>query len=864
MILAFPLFARDITVTVLDIDIEIPMEGSVIRSWDGSEHTCDEDGKAVIQVPDDRQVTIYASYPGYDTGRIVIPVTGEYFTISIGLSDIFYGKEMIVEASRPGVTESRPGRSVAVSEKEISQTAEIGIIEDVMSTIKLLPGVNYSGFFDAMPSIRGGFPGDMMASLDGFYINNPYHWGGGFSIFDPRMVQSAQLSHGVFSGRFGNTISGLLDIATKKPSPDNIEYDFGANMSAANFNISFPISGKGGILFLGRITYYDPFIALAKLLAKKIKRIEIVNSIEKAPYIRSGAVTGNYRFTDNLELAATGFWGMDGIGVNYLNSNRTSGLNSDSSLEFDFANYQGFLTASLLWNPKSDMLLKFSTGTGYEKQTIDGTITYNIHNKEFSDTFKINFPDLTNSISANYQYHEEGLIKQSDFTYNAQGRADFDWEISEHLIFAAGIQEMFNLYKSSGDQEMTDEIWFGYLDAAEQQLIKFMYSPMLNPNPIPWNSNIWETLRISVPINFSPSSKNKLFSTSSYILAEYSTNDNRLQTELGLRVDHFLLLADDFKLQSNPVVNPRVNVDYNIFKNISIIKSFDLSAGTGLFSSVNSVVFMAEKRFNIEKMKPNRSWTSILGLKFDFPKELRFTIEGYYKYVFDRMYIPVRYGTGDLDIKPRFDGTGRIWGVDLMLQRKESDYIDGWLTYSWNWTKYKDPLGEYGTMGISGGDRGSDWYYPSFHRFHNLNLVMNIKPFQKINFYLRFGLASGVIFSKRVGDAPESYPVLIYDKDIPSESYFIEKYYWPSVRDESNRTTPSLPMDLKMTIFGTTKKRNMKYEVYVAVENVLSLLYTSQGNTRFNHYTGQIDTGSTSASYDIPIPIPSFGFKIRY
>jgi hypothetical protein len=195
---ALPLFARDITVFVKDIDLDLPLEGAVIRSWNGYEYICDEDGKAVIQAPDSFQVNIYATYPGYEIGQILIPVTGEYFTIELGLSGFLQGSELIVEAARPGSSESRTGRSVAVTEKEIAQTGEIGIIEDVMSTIKLLPGVNYTSFFSAQPSIRGGFPGDMIASLNGFYINNPYHWGGGFSIFDPRMVQSAQLSHGVF------------------------------------------------------------------------------------------------------------------------------------------------------------------------------------------------------------------------------------------------------------------------------------------------------------------------------------------------------------------------------------------------------------------------------------------------------------------------------------------------------------------------------------------------------------------------------------------------------------------------------------------------------------------------------------------
>jgi len=122
-----------------------------------------------------------------------------------------------------------------------------------------------------------------------------------------------------------------------------------------------------------------------------------------------------------------------------------------------------------------------------------------------------------------------------------------------------------------------------------------------------------------------------------------------------------------------------------------------------------------------------------------------------------------------------------------------------------------------------------------------------------------------VAFSSiRTTDAPISYPVYVYDPDHPENNKFIEVYYWPSRRDEKNRTTPSLPMDMKLSIFGSNKNVKTRYEVYMAVENILALIYNSQGNTSFNRYTGQIDEGNTTASYEMPIPIPSFGVKLSY
>ncbi|HCC37139.1 MAG TPA: hypothetical protein DEQ14_05740, partial [Treponema sp.] len=344
------LFARDAEITVIDLDLELPLEGAVIRSWDGAEYVCDSEGKVTITVPDDRPVVIQAAYPGYENARLSLAPPEVSFTLRLRLSGVMENRELVIEAAKPGVSESRTGRSVAISEREIAQSAEIGIIEDVMTAIKLLPGVGYTGMFNALPSIRGGDPGDMSASLDGFYVTNPYHWGGGFSIFDPKMIESAQLSHGVFSTRYGHTISGLLDLAAKKPSSEDTEFELGVNTSMATFSLSLPLSNKGGIMFMGRITYYDPVIWLAKGISTQVEAMRHVNSIRVAPYIRSGAITANYRFLDNLDLRLTGFWGMDGVGVTF-NPDETGGPASNVRADFNYTNYQGFITSGLSWNP---------------------------------------------------------------------------------------------------------------------------------------------------------------------------------------------------------------------------------------------------------------------------------------------------------------------------------------------------------------------------------------------------------------------------------------------------------------------------------------------------------------------------------
>ncbi|MDR2482648.1 MAG: TonB-dependent receptor plug domain-containing protein [Treponema sp.] len=845
------LSARDVEITVEDADLGLPLEGAVIRSGDGREYICDEDGKALVSVPAGQPTVIQAAYPGYETGRIAVSPDADRFTLGLRLAGVMENRELVIEAERPGSGETKTGRSVGVSAREIAQSGEIGIIEDLMTAIKLLPGVGYAGAFNAQPSIRGGDPGDMTAALDGYYIENPYHWGGGFSIFDPRMVESARLSHGVFSSRYGHTISGLLEVSAKKPSPANAEFEMSVNTSAANFSLSLPLAGKGGDLFMGRVTYNAPFVWLAKQMVPAFPELEQIQRVSTAPYIRNGAVTGAYRFRPDLEIQATGFFGADGAGERYDNSSLENGLQSISDVYNDYNNFQGFITAGLSWNPRGDMLLKTSAGTGIHLMKIDGVNLYDI-SKHFSPEFNDRYAHLLAGFPGfdrAYRFTTERVYNEETSTANVQGRVDYDWDLGNGLLAAAGAQELFSRFIDTGNYRLLMETPFSSLSEADQE-------DLLRRNP--FLAPLREYLIVHYPARYEPRVDNQLFSTSVYALAEYRSPGGRFGGEFGLRLDHFFLRGDGFSIPTAPVLNPRISADLNVLKDRGVFQSLDLSAGTGLFSSMNSMVTLAEERFDIPEGKPNRSWTSVLGGRLEFPDGLSLNVEGYYKYVFDRAYFPVETGIGEMKPLPRFDGEGRVWGVDLMLQKVQSRYWDGWLSYSLSWAKYRDPYGGDSSMGYSGGNRGDGWYFPSYHRFHNLNLVFNFRPVRRINIYVRFGLASGTQLSRITGPIT-SYPVYVLEQEL-----FMEKFRRASVRDENNRTTPALPLDIKVSLLGKSKAGKVQYELYAAIEDTLALVYRVQGNTRFNSYTGKEDTSSNGASYGLPIPVPSFGFRVSY
>jgi hypothetical protein len=492
-------WSKEVTILVEDTDLGIPLEGAVIHSWDGDEYVCDSRGLALIQAPDDRQVSIQVTYPGYESGRIAIPVQGDRFTVGLRLGGVMESRELVIEGQRPGESETKSGRSVAISGETLERSSQIGLIEDVMTSIKLLPGVGYTGMFNAMPSIRGGDPGDLMAVLDGFYIENPYHWGGGFSIFDPHMVQSAQLSHGIFSARYGHTISGLLEITSKKADPAIAELELGISTSAVNLNASIPFGGSGGLMLMGKVTYWDPFIWAAKQLSTVVdnEQLQMVNAVTKAPYIRSAAANFNYRFNADTELSAEVFIGADGVGADYENESSGEGVDSKSRMVFNWDNLQGFLITGFTFNPLPSMVLKTAAGAGFHQAKIDGGIFYDYLSASYSKDFTQKYPLLTGTYTLTGDEIDMNFFGNETYA-NIQGRADFDWDLGNGFVWAMGIQELYSLR------------------TAEQTGKMFVEMPVENYLG-------YQNVYLHYPVYLDFDLRNQMYNTSAYTLMEYKT-----------------------------------------------------------------------------------------------------------------------------------------------------------------------------------------------------------------------------------------------------------------------------------------------------------------------------------------------------
>jgi hypothetical protein len=657
--------------------------------------------------------------------------------------------------------------------------------------------------------------------------------------------------------------------------------------SAASIHLSYPINGKGGILFMGRLTYWDPFIWLLQGLSKisDSERLDAINAVTTPPYIRSAAIAANYRFTPDLEWRLNAFFGSDGVAADYKTDYNDEGINGRMEMNADYDNYQGFLITGLTASPTTKMALRFSAGVGFMEtitnDMVDNKVTVR-YNDDFwprLDTYYSDYPSFMRPSQMFQQGKTEytapnvdATIEMESTVFTAQLRADADIELGKGFITAFGIQELYSLWKQTGDiglnfmemniRQLLERIrnntyegdLSGFFDGDIDDFVKILEYFERIPNA-----------SIIMPTGYTIDVNNHGLTTSAYGLVEYKSPNKKVEAELGLRLDHLFFLGKDFAIQTEPALNPRFNIDFNIFKNKGIFDSLDITLGTGLFSSIDKLTsFLDPNRFKGDlELKFNRSWSSVIGIKIDIDQSYSFNIEGYYKYIFDRTYITADTLNDNINPKFNYDGTGNVYGFDLQLQKLESRYWDGWISYSFNWTMYNNPKSSRDRgFGAEPSESGDSWFWPSFHRFHNCNLVLNVKPLEWFHIGVRFGFASGTPRNK-VGDEIIQYPSLLVNDRLPT---IIQKYRRDSWYDENERSAWSLPLDIKFSFFLANKKGGRaNTEIYLAAENLSTIFYNPEGNTSFNEFTGKEDAGGSGTSgFDLPIPMISFGFKWRY
>ena len=833
----FPLFGEAVSFYVLDKDLEIPLEGvRVVDTLTGAEAYTDFNGEAEMDLDvSGGRVIVVAELIGYEDKKVLLKEFDKPVTIEMIMEGLVVGEELVIEAEAIGESDEEVGVSTVIEKEVIRSTAKIGVIEDVLTAVKLLPGVSYGGTFGTSLSVRGSAPDGVTAAMDGFIVKYPYHWGGAFSIFNPNIVETVKFSTGIFSAKYGQATSGLLDVTTITP---NDGFKFQANQSTSTIEsfLQVPLGEKreAGFFAGARLTNYDLTLAVlnkaAELFNDETLR-EMLSGISRSPYIYDFYCKLNYRPSDRFEWYVNGFWGNDGVGSAFEDASINTEENIAYNFDFRYYNTDLFANTGVRILAGDNLLIHFLGGYEYWQSDIDAFIEeFGTH--FYSDAFLDEYGLLVPPGEESFSVSTESSYVSSTVKHGVQGRLDFDLTPSSRVLLQFGLGTYLDFTDNSGSGSF-------------------------------WTVEYSEDMPVYRNVSFENTAENnRLVNSFAYLSSTFTLSPDLLELEAGFRVDHsYLMGAEGFSLNTYPVPGPRLTLRLTPRRRGAFFTSNTFTLGGGLFSktpfeTVDVTEEMGLQDFDVAVPK---TVMSILGWETRLPLDFRFRIEGYYKYLYDSFYTNsiTNEETNKREAIIRNDGFGHAAGFDVLFDKKTSRYFDGLISYSFIWARYQYPVSD----GVESARAPREqWYYPSFHRFNTLNVMLNIKPVPWLTFTTTLSFATGT-------------PKTEYDDKQMFAGYFegtdgtttaAEMYSRKSFYSDTLRSNISLPLDIKITFHNYFPNSKVKWELYIAGEDILSpLLYRllPRDNLDTSLWNGE-DQRAPSASF--AFPIPSLGFQLSY
>lgn len=822
-------FARDVKISVTDAELEIPLEGVKlsVKGKTANAVVTDENGVAVISV-NEKAETVEARLAGYKNASVNVKADDNSLEIKMSITDVIEGQELVVNRASPDTQEEKPGVSTVMTKEKMHTTSNMGLIEDCMASVRTLPGVSFSGIWGSEPSVRGGNPREFAVTLDGMYTYFPWHWGGGISILNPSMIESVKLSNGVFSAKYGKASSGLLEATTLKP--DFEKFHLNASVSTMSTDIFAQIPfGKnvGGMLVGGHLTYLEPLFEIYKMTGT-----DMLDMINRPPYIRDFFMKAQFNPRPELDIAVTGFFGSDGLSIDQ--KEEKDGFTTRSVMDYDIYQVLGGLNIKYLATDKIQLHALLCYNGMFEdmnqKMTEKGTVKYN---DEFVSRYS-SLPGVT--YGGSYYLNEiESKMCEKLNSHLISAKFETEFELNEKNHLCAGVEEIF----AGADVKEDQPAWMD----------------------IPYNGGY-----VFKKVDFKTESNNNCLSdTAGFVTWNYGTDTSLINSEIGLRAEFINVFNPDtgFNKMLLPEICPRATLTVTPWRDIGKLKKASITTGTGIFVSTPREIEILSDDFTFHDdiLKPNTALFAVLGGEAEFEDNWKFKLETYYKYYLSRMYW---YGVSDpmsnepVQYNAKTDGKGHVFGIDAMLEKTKGKHWDGYISYSFVYTRFLNPAGTYSGKYVEPimCDVVNECYYPDYHRFHTLNLVSNWHFGKGWTFTLKAALATGTP-KKKNGDLT-CYASTMEDGTV------VQRYTRSSVYSDVLRNEISCPVDIRISYQWMSHEDKVKWEFYFAAQDIFVNLYSPKGDKSYNSHTGKMSDVRDSVDFNIGLPMPSLGLKVQF
>ncbi|MBQ4822140.1 carboxypeptidase-like regulatory domain-containing protein [Aquimarina sp. MMG016] len=545
------------------------------------------------------------------------------FTQSTALEEV-----LIVEYITKGVGKNIDG-SLGVSNEDL------GILPgqtepDILQSIQLIPGIGSPDETATGIQIRGGSPDQNLILWDNIRMYNTGHFFGMISAFNPNIVSETKVLKGGANPKYGDRVSGVIDISSDTEVPEKFSGGTGINGTHGDLFLKTPIGNKAGIIISGRRAYTDfittpTYEAYFDKVFQNTKIVENPNNPipdpdeEDEEDEEAGKVTdNNFFFYDASAKIIVDASEHDKILV--------SGIFTKNDLTFEVNDDEDLLTDEL-----------------------------NIQNEGASFSWEgTKFDRLTHSLKGYYSFYD------SDYLFTQR---------QEQLIEEQSIRK-------NTVEEVGIDLNVGY-KLNKKNTIQLGYQ--LSNNEVFYN--ITRESEFETPINESDLIKN----TANSFYANYTfIPRNKGAINLGLRTSHYSVV-DEFYIE------PRLNIEYPITRSLRIKATGELryqpisqlvefedtqlrvENSLWIHSDNDEIPILESTQFSGGLLYSNDNWN--------------IEIDGYFKNIDGLTSLTNGFNSLDPELST---GESEITGVDVLVKKRFKNFRT-WIGYTFNDVTYTFP-----------------------------------------------------------------------------------------------------------------------------------------------------------------------------
>lgn len=579
----------------------------------------------LLKVPTDT-TTLILSYIGYITTTIKLvpdaPINGVTIEMEPDNAEL---DEVVVKGEKTEVLKAAETIGMfKMTPRNIAKLPNIGE-KDMFRAFQLMPGISAANQSSSGLYVRGGTPDQNLVLYDGFTVYYVDHLYGFFSAFNSNPIKDVQLYKGGFDAKFGGRISSVVEITSK--DGNKRERNFGGDITLLSANIwaEGPLLNKDKRLTFsvaGRRSWAGP-------LYNKI--FDTFNSSSTNAQFGGGG----RRQLQSSQTATSYFYDLNGkvtfkpsdnenISLSFYNGDDV--LDNSQSINSPFGGNGGFSNTDLSKWGNTGSSLKWS--------------------KRWSDKFYTN-----------------ALVSYSNFFSKRDN--------TNSATFTRGTEVQTVKFGSLESNNLTDLSVKFDVEYKTSSKNNVLFGLQYNKLNIDYTNSQNDTIEII--------SKHD----NGGLIAAYLQDEahlGNLTVKGGLRMSYFSPTAKTYfepRLSATYVVNSRLKLKgawgiYNQFA--KQVEREDISNGSRNFWVLA----------NDSYLPVTSSRHYILGFSYEINDYL-FDVEGYVKDIDNDSRYTLRFapqiGRGLLAQETFFNGTGKVRGIDFLVQKKFGDYT-GWIGYT--------------------------------------------------------------------------------------------------------------------------------------------------------------------------------------